>query len=80
MSLRIKQYAVSGPSGGVPFLPPSRVERKLHFFTLEEAVHEAKSLHEQFGDVFAVWFRQRIVGTFDARGYVMLVPGFRPRL
>jgi len=78
----IKQYAVSG---GVfcedRFVHPKefsvRQVRDLMFATLDEAKRCAREYHEQFGDAFAVWFRDRQVGVHGTRGYVPLDPEFK---
>lgn len=70
-----RRYMVTGPSRMTgEFVRPS-VSGKV-FATLDEARMEARELHEQFGDAFAVWFRGRIVGRWGREGYVPLEPDF----
>lgn len=73
--MTFRRYTVTGPGPDGEFVRPSRQSLKsLTFFDLDAAKLEAKELHEQFGDAFAIWFDDRIVAIHDLRGYIPLCP------
>lgn len=72
----VKQFHITGKkTGSDEFSHPSLAYTS--FATFQEALQDAKEWHEQFGDAYAIWFRERIVGVYDLRGHIPLDPEFR---
>lgn len=75
MDKPIKQFFVTGTKRDGTFSSPELPLESCA--TFPEALQEAREWHEQFGDAYAIWYRDRLIGTYDVRGHVPLSPEFR---